>query len=142
MRFSKTTRFMFVAAALLIGTVVLLSWPAGAQNKATKTSSPAKAIPLLVDVGARQCIPCKMMAPILEDLKTEYAGIFQVEFIDVREDPGAAQKYGVRAIPTQIFYDASGREFYRHMGFFSKEQILETFKKHGVAVGKTAESKK
>ena len=142
MRVSQKGRFTFFPVALLILTAILFSFPAAAQNKATKTLSGEKAIPLLIDVGAAQCIPCKAMAPILEELRKEYAGVFQVEFIDVRENPGAGQKYGVRAIPTQIFFDASGREFYRHMGFFSKEQILDTFKKQGIALNKTAESKK
>jgi thioredoxin 1 len=142
MRVSQKGGCTFFSVAVLILTAVLFSFPAAAQNKATKTLSGEKAIPLLIDVGAAQCIPCKAMAPILEELRKEYAGVFQVEFIDVRENPGAGQKYGVRAIPTQIFFDASGREFYRHMGFFSKEQILDTFKKQGVALNRAAESKK
>jgi thioredoxin 1 len=114
------------------------SLPAAAQTKSAKTpaavSSSAKSIPLMVDIGAKKCIPCKMMAPILEDLKKEYAGVFKTEFIDVWENPGAGDKYGIRAIPTQIFYDASGKEFYRHMGYFSKKQILDTFRNQGIDV--------
>lgn len=83
-----------------------------------------------------------MMAPILEELKKDYDGILRVEFIDAWENPNAGQKYGIRGIPTQIFYDASGKELYRHLGFFSKEQILATFKKHGVEIRKGLEQKK
>lgn len=94
------------------------------------TAAPAAVqFPALVDVGAKQCIPCKMMEPVLEQLKTEYAGVLRVEFIDVQVDPQRAVKLGVRGIPTQIFYDGSGKERHRHMGYISKEGILTTFKK-------------
>ncbi|MDD5007780.1 MAG: thioredoxin family protein, partial [Syntrophorhabdaceae bacterium] len=87
-------------------------------------------------------IPCKMMAPILEELKREYAGVLNVQFIDVWENPNAGQKYRIRAIPTQIFYDASGRELSRHMGFMSKEQILNAFKDLGIDLKPISPKKK
>ncbi|MBE0596412.1 MAG: thioredoxin family protein [Desulfuromonadales bacterium] len=88
-------------------------------------------LPRLVDLGADQCIPCKMMAPILEELKKEYAGRMEVEFIDVWKNEAAAKSYGVRMIPTQIFYGGDGRELYRRSGFIGKEEILATWKKLG-----------
>jgi len=96
----------------------------------------SKALPRLLDLGADKCIPCKMMAPILEGLKTEYAGVFEVKFIDVWVNPNIAKKYGIRLIPTQIFYDASGNELFRHEGFFSKEDILGKWKEFGVGPAK------
>lgn len=93
---------------------------------------PARAIPRLVDVGAKKCIPCKMMAPILEELKKEYVGRLQVDFLDLTINTDYAGQYGVRVIPTQIFYDASGKELFRHEGFYSKEDILAKFKELGV----------
>ncbi|MBN2316617.1 MAG: hypothetical protein JXM79_22000 [Sedimentisphaerales bacterium] len=99
------------------------------QNKDTQKSN---ALPRLVDLGAGKCIPCKMMAPILEELKEEYAGWLKVEFIDVWENPNAGKEYGIKLIPTQIFYDASGKELFRHEGFFSKEDILAKCKEFGV----------
>jgi len=105
------------------------------QEVATK-NQPAqlvgKGLPALVDLGAGTCIPCKMMAPILEELKTEFAGRMQVEFLDIREDSNLIQAYALRVIPTQIFYDASGKELFRHEGFFSKEDILAKWKGLGV----------
>ncbi len=89
-------------------------------------------LPRLVDLGAGTCIPCKMMVPVLEALKQEYAGRLRVEFFDVREDPSVVAKYGIRVIPTQIFYDASGKELCRHEGFIAKEDILAKFKECGV----------
>ena len=89
-------------------------------------------LPRLVDLGASSCIPCKMMVPILEDIKKEYAGRLEVVFIDVRENPGASKEYKIRIIPTQIFYDASDNEMFRHEGFMSKEDILAKWKNLGV----------
>lgn len=100
------------------------------------SASPAPAvsasIPRLVDVGAGRCIPCKMMAPVLEGLKKEYAGRMQVDFIDVWQNPDAGKKYGIKMIPTQIFYDATGKELSRHEGFISKEDILKKWKQLGI----------
>lgn len=88
--------------------------------------------PLLLDLGAGKCVPCRMMAPILDELKEEYAGRFDVEFIDVWENPDAAAQYGIRAIPVQIFFDADGQELYRHQGFFAKDGILKKWEDLGV----------
>ncbi len=89
-------------------------------------------LPRLVDLGADKCIPCKMMAPVLADLKTNYVGQLDVEFIDVWKKPEAAKPYKIKLIPTQIFYDAKGKERFRHEGFFSKEDILAKWKELGV----------
>jgi len=91
----------------------------------------APGMPRLVDLGADKCIPCKAMAPILADLRTEYAGRMQVDFIDVWKDPRAGDPYRIYAIPTQIFFDAEGRELARHEGFISKQDILATWKRLG-----------
>ena len=99
---------------------------ANAQSNAK--TSPAAKLPRIVDVGADKCIPCIRMAPELEKLKKEYAGVLEVEFVDVWKKPQAAEPYKVRVIPTQIFYDASGKEIDRHLGFISKDDILAKFK--------------
>lgn len=89
-------------------------------------------LPRLLDLGAGKCVPCKMMAPILEELKKENKGRLDVVFIDVWEDSAPAEKYDVSTIPTQIFFDTEGREVFRHEGFFSKEEILAKWKEFGV----------
>lgn len=97
------------------------------------TKTPAKArLPRLVDLGAGKCVPCKKMAPILEKLKREYTGRLEVEFIDVWKDPDAGKPFRIRLIPTQIFYDAAGKELFRHEGFISEADILEKWKELGV----------
>ena len=91
-----------------------------------------KPIPLLLDLGATKCIPCKMMAPILEELREEYRGRFEVVFIDIWENKEAISRYNVRVIPTQIFFNAGGKELFRHQGFYSKEQIIAKWKEFGI----------
>ncbi len=107
--------------------------PEPEQNKGRLPTN-AAGLPRLVDLGAGKCVPCKLMAPILEELKTEYVGSMEVIFIDVWQDKDAGQKYGIQSIPTQIFYDASGKELFRHEGFFAKEDILAKWKELGITL--------
>ena len=91
-----------------------------------------KKLPRVVDLGADKCIPCKKLAPILEELKKEYEGRVVVEFIDVWKDAKAGEPYNIRLIPTQVFFDAEGKEVWRHEGFLSKEAFIAKFKELGV----------
>lgn len=97
--------------------------------------TPVARLPRLLDLGADKCIPCKAMAPILAELKKEYSGRMEVEFIDVWQNADAGKQYVIEVIPTQIFYDASGKERFRHVGFFGKEDILKQWKELGVDLG-------
>jgi thioredoxin len=103
-----------------------------ALSNAPATPSEKLPLPKLLDLGAGKCIPCKMMFPVLDGLKKEYAGKLEVEFIDVWQNPDAGKQYGIEVIPTQIFYDAAGKELFRHIGFFSKDDILAKWKELGV----------
>lgn len=104
-----------------------VSDPSGTQAAPEKN-----ALPRLVDLGADKCIPCKMMKPILDELQKEYAGRFEVMFIDVWKNEDAGKAYGIKLIPTQIFFDSTGKELFRHEGFFSKEDILSKWKEFGI----------
>jgi thioredoxin 1 len=83
----------------------------------------AQQLPRFVEVGAHSCTPCKMMQPVLDELKSDYAGRLSIEFADVWENPELGDKYEVQTIPTQVIYDASGTEVFRHIGFWAKEEI-------------------
>lgn len=146
---------MNIELSLIIAAIVAFSGSAGAREKSTgpacctdvptvpsqiqavegSADASTKKLPRLVDLGASKCVPCRMMAPILEDLKKEYEGRLDVEFIDVWKTPEAGKEYGVRVIPTQIFYGADGKESFRHEGFFGKEDILAKWKELGVDLG-------
>jgi thioredoxin 1 len=111
----------------------------GSGTKGTKEDSQmdvegqqTKKLPMLVDLGKGTCIPCKKMKPILDELKTEYQGKAIVRVIDLRYEPREARKYGIRLIPTQIFFDAEGNEVYRHVGFMDKHSIKMKFAEMGV----------
>jgi len=93
---------------------------------------PVKGMVTMVDLGATSCIPCKMMAPILKKLKKAYKGKAAIIFIDVWKHRDQSKRFGIRVIPTQIFFDKNGKEVYRHKGFMSKKAIIRQLKKMGV----------
>lgn len=93
--------------------------------------SDAAGIPVLMDLGADKCIPCKMMAPILDEMKETFEGQLDVRFVDVWKDPAPGREYGVKIIPTQIFFDEEGNELFRHQGFFSREDMLAKWAEFG-----------
>lgn len=151
---NKTTRIIIAVAVVAVAALAFVAKqnkpsppvaaPESAAVAATATDADAKSalpaaatatLPRLVDLGAGKCIPCKMMKPILDDLKANYANRFITEFIDVWENPDAGKKHGIEMIPTQIFYDAEGKELFRHVGFFGKEDILGKWKELGVDTG-------
>ena len=103
-----------------------------AQGASGPEEIPVNGMVTMVDLGAKKCIPCKLMAPILEELEAAYRGKAAIVFIDVWEHPEESKKFGVRSIPTQIFFDRTGKEVYRHEGFFQKESIVTRLETLGV----------
>ena len=80
--------------------------------------------PVLVDFWAEWCGPCKMIAPILEEIATEQAGKVRVAKVNVDENPGLATKFNVMSIPTMIVFK-DGQEAQRLVGARGKPQLLE-----------------
>lgn len=114
---------------LVIGVCVILVWlGAGAL-----VAADLNGLPKVVDFGDKVCIPCQLMAPALAELKAEQAGKLQVEFVAVgeKENLPLAEKHRINMIPTQIFFDATGKEVWRHEGFISKHGILLKWKELG-----------
>jgi len=124
----------------LIGTIALTvvlslavaSFGAGEPSSAPEV--PVKGKVTMVDIGAKKCVPCKLMAPIMEELEKEYdaTGKAAILFIDVWENQDQGKRFGIRSIPTQIFYDKDGKEVYRHEGFLEKKAIVERLEGMGV----------
>ena len=112
---------LFIISATLCGTA-----------KSFIPDVPVKGMVTMVDLGAKACIPCKMMAPIMEKMEKVYRGKAAIIFIDVWENREQPARFGISAIPTQIFYDAKGKEAYRHVGFMSEEAIGAQLQKLGV----------
>jgi thioredoxin 1 len=121
-------RFLF---ALTIALLVL------SVGKVTVQASNPKEIPVkgmvnLIDLGANACIPCKMMAPIMTKLEKNYRSKAAIIFIDVWKFPDQTKRFGIRVIPTQLFYDKTGKEVSRHEGFMNEKDIVVQLKKMGV----------
>ena len=125
-----------LALVFLVFTLGALVHPGGASllfaEPGKAPDVPVKDMVTMVDLGAKSCIPCKMMAPIMEKLEKDYKGKAAIIFIDVWKEPDQAKRFGIRAIPTQIFYDKEGKEVYRHEGFMSENAIVTQLKNMGV----------
>ncbi len=121
---------LLTASCVLSVSAVAAELPS--SNDAVIRAALASGKPTVADFGARTCIPCKKMAPILEELNRELKGKANVTFTDVWAAPAIAQDYRVQMIPTQIFFDAKGKEVKRHMGFMEKADILKELKAAGL----------
>lgn len=126
-----------VASILALSLAISISIAYAANGKPA-----VKQLPKLLDLGSTKCIPCKMMVPVLDELSKEYKGQLDVQFIDISKNPSAASKYKIQSIPTQILFDANGKEVYRHAGFFPKNDILKAFSDHGIKFKAPARPKK
>lgn len=87
---------------------------------------------VMLQAGSEGCIPCEQMKPVMQKLRDTYREKLEVIFIDVSEDHEIGRRMGVRVIPTQVFLDKSGKEFHRHIGFYSFEKIVPVLKKAGI----------
>ena len=87
-----------------------------------------------VELGSVNCIPCKAMQPVMKAIESKYKGKVRVVFYDVWTDQGApyAKRYNIRAIPTQVFLDAAGNEFFRHTGFYAEAEIDAMLRSRGI----------
>lgn len=98
------------------------------QIKETKESNsqvepPEIAKVTFIELGSVNCIPCKQMQPIMKSIEDKYKGQVKVVFYDVWKDNKPAKQYGIKLIPTQVFLDENGKEFFRHEGFYPEEEI-------------------
>ncbi len=89
-------------------------------------------LPKLLDFGRGICIPCKKMAPILQELSEEYKGRVIIKIIEIDREKELTRTNRIRLIPTQIFFDSKNNEVFRHEGFMEKERMKKVFEKMGV----------
>lgn len=127
----------FASLLAMVAVMIVLSLQGvsqGAEESSGVLEVPVKGKVTMVDIGAKECIPCKMMAPIMEELEKEYhdTGRAAILFIDVWKNKEQGRRFGLRAIPTQIFYDKEGQEVYRHEGFMDKKEIVSRLENLGV----------
>lgn len=107
---------------------------ASAEKPAVKTENAALPLATFIEIGAAQCIPCRAMQPIMKEIASEYKGQVRVVFYDVWTPQGKidGMKYNIRVIPTQVFLDKNGKEYFRHEGYFPKEELIKVLKMQGV----------
>lgn len=118
----------------LIGALLFTEWSdAGAADVDQVLKDAQKqGRAVMLELGSVGCVPCEQMKAVMEKLKTNYKGKLVVFFVDVRKDRASARRFGVYAIPTQVFLDKNGKEFHRHMGFYPYEEIEPVLKKAGL----------
>ncbi len=119
---NRTTRYIIIVLVCLLAVAAILAGKNQEPADATAGSVDSD-LPRLLDLGSHTCTPCRMMVPELDALSDEYAGVVNVEFIDVNENPNTAEPYGIRLIPTQIIFDSDGNELFRHEGYMSREDM-------------------
>ncbi len=125
-------RSRFISCLMMVCLVIGSTTTSFSQTIIDFDALPVKGMVTMIDLGAKKCIPCKMMAPIMEKMQKKYDGKAAIVFIDVWENREQASRFGIRAIPTQIFYDADGKEVSRHVGFMSEDDIVKTLSQLGV----------
>lgn len=76
---------------------------------------------VMLELGSKGCIPCEKMKPVMDKLTKNYGQKLEVIFVDVREHPDVATKWGVYVIPVQVFLDKNGKEVHRHTGYYPYE---------------------
>lgn len=123
---------VFFVWFLAIGAIALEKSNASASQESKTEIKQASKLPKMIDLGSKNCIPCKRMAPILDSLRQEYEGRAEIIFIDTRENRQAAAQYKINFIPTQIFFDTLGVERYRHIGFYPADSIVAHLRALGV----------
>jgi len=137
-----------LVAAIAIVALVIVS---GCERASVKESPSAEsstvagdttvaALPMLLDLGSDSCVACKTMEPILDEMRETFEGQFHVRFLDARKDRSVASEYGIKVIPTQIFFDEDGGELFRHQGFYGRDDILAKWAELGYAFDESAPS--
>jgi thioredoxin 1 len=107
----------------------------GSQQEISNNTDEQKAKVTFIELGSVTCIPCRQMQPIMRSIEEKYNGQVKVVFHDVWKDKAPAQKYGIQLIPTQVFLDEYGKEFFRHEGFYPEEEIDKLLQSKGLKAG-------
>lgn len=129
----------FVVVALLVVAVAFVLVNKSRRSNAPEPQKPAMtgaaSLPKMIEFGSTTCTPCKMMEPVLDELRRDYSDRLHVEFVDTSKNGEAAGRYRIKTIPTQIFFDPDGNELWRHQGFIPVERILARWKELGFDFG-------
>jgi thioredoxin 1 len=129
--------FRFIAAITAV--LIFVASTVWAQSKTGKPQAnddagAIKPLVTFVELGSVKCIPCRQMQPVMKAVEEKYGKQVSVVFYDVWKDDQReyAGKYGIKVIPTQVFLDKEGKEFFRHEGFFPEAEIDKLLQKRGL----------
>ena len=126
-----------ILIVVVFGSKELFNNTSSSSNEAVQTEQNSKSDEIkvtFVELGSVGCIPCDKMQPIMKEIAEEYKGQVKVVFHDVKTAEGQPyiKEFGIRAIPTQVFLDKDGNEYFRHLGFFAKDELIKVLKMQGV----------
>lgn len=123
---------------------IMSAYGKGQSSSSNSNPGTVKEKVIFVELGSVNCIPCKMMQSVMKQIEQDYAGAVKVIFYDVwtAKDKSKASEYRIKAIPTQVFLDANGKEFFRHLGYFPAEEIEKVLAKQGIMKINTGKTKK
>ena len=122
---------LWILVVLLVVTTTGIFREMHKKQEAALTHVETNGKPMMIEFGSDTCIPCKMMEEVLEELKEKFSNVIDIQFIHAKNSE-ILDEYNVHAIPTQIFFTKEGKEFFRHSGFFSVEEVVSTFEKEGI----------
>ncbi|HOW08172.1 MAG TPA: thioredoxin family protein [Bacteroidales bacterium] len=121
---------------LLLTAIVIIPGCSGQSSKAEdKTDKGIRKYKVtFIELGSVRCIPCQQMQPVMKSVEEKYGKDVKVVFHDVWTEAGApyAKQYGIEAIPTQVFLDMDGKEFFRHVGFLPEEELVKVLQQQGI----------
>jgi thioredoxin 1 len=126
---------MKILHAALILLLFIGTHTAFPQKRSTVPSEKKSPI-TFVELGSVNCIPCRQMQPVMKAIEKKYGNQVKIVFYDVwkPEQRKYAEQYGIKLIPTQVFLDAMGKEFFRHEGFYPEAEIDKLLQKQGLKI--------
>ena len=132
-KIQQTLMVLLTSTALIFNTGCS-GQTASPANITDKSVDKTKYKVTFIELGSVRCIPCQQMQPVMKSIETKYGKDVKVVFHDVWTEAGApyAKQYGIEAIPTQVFLDETGKEYYRHIGFFPEEELVKILNQKGV----------
>ena len=121
------------SASILLASFLIIFASCNAQDGKNKKDQ-AKYKVTFIELGSTRCIPCQQMQPVMKSVEEKYGRQVKVVFHDVWTEAGApyGKQYNIEAIPTQVFLDESGKEFFRHVGYFPEEELVKVLREKGV----------
>jgi thioredoxin 1 len=123
----------FSVVLILLISILSINYAQNSPNMIQKKAA-IKYKVTFIELGSVRCIPCQQMQLVMKSIEKKYGNQVKVVFHDVWTPEGKpfGKQYGIEAIPTQIFLDGNGKEFSRHVGFFSEEELIKVLNSEGV----------